>query len=77
MMKIEKTSSKRSKKRINGSIKNIKHINKQSAFSPNYMKNSVNLNMNDNEKDEYKNLRFSINNCLNEDIFNRQRLSSY
>ena len=60
-----------------GSIKNIKHINKQSAFSPNYMKNSVNLNMNDNEKDEYKNLRFSINNCLNEDIFNRQRLSSY
>jgi len=60
-----------------GSIKNIKHINKQCAFSPNYMKNSVNLNENDNEKDEYKNLRFSINNHLNEDIFNRQRLSSY
>ena len=52
---------------------------KQSAFSSNAIKNSLNLYMNGNEKkkDEYKNLAFSMNNCVNDNFFNRQRLSSY
>ena len=52
---------------------------KQSAFSSNAIKNSINLYMNGNEKkkDEYKNLAFSMNNCVNDNFFNRQRLSSY
>jgi hypothetical protein len=52
---------------------------KQTAFSSNAIKNSLNLYINGNEKkkDEYKNLAFSMNNCVNDNFFNRQRLSSY
>ena len=66
------------------SVKNIKHINKQSAFAPNNNnKNRININLNlhfnENEKgkDEYKCLRGSFNPYLNDDNLKRQRLSSY
>ena len=45
------------------SIKNINNIHKKNVF--------------DKEKDEYKNLGFSINNYMDDNIFNRERLSSY
>ena len=68
-------------KTIKISSKKIKDLYKQNAYSPNLMKNSVNLYMNnDNEKvkDEYKHIVFSMNNFYNDnDYFNRQRLSSY
>ena len=68
-------------KTIKITSKKIKDLYKQNAYSPNLMKNSVNLYMNnDNEKvkDEYKNIVFSMNNFYNDNnYFNRQRLSSY
>jgi casein kinase 1 len=84
-------STKKTNKKMNlnlniklTSVKNIKHINKQSAFAPNNNnKNRININLNlhfnENEKgkDEYKCLRGSFNPYLNDDNLKRQRLSSY
>ena len=79
-------STKKSNKKIDinkiqiTSVKNIKHINKQSVFSPNNNKNpkniKININENENIKDDYKILRGSYNPFSN-DILKRQRLSSY
>ena len=44
-------------------IKNINNIHKKNVFNK--------------EKDEYKNLQFSYNNCMDDNILNRGRLSSY
>ena len=44
-------------------IKNINNIHKKNVF--------------DKEKDEYKNLLFSSNNYMDDNIYNRGRLSSY
>ena len=44
-------------------IKNINNIHKKNVF--------------DKEKDEYKNLLFSYSNYMDDNIFNRERLSSY
>ena len=52
------------------SIKNIKHINKKNEFFPNFF-------LKEKGKEEYKNLGVSSNNYLNDNIFKRDRHSSY
>ena len=61
------------------SVKNIKDFYRQNAFSPGNIKTSLNIDTNKNEKvkNDYKKLAISMNNYLNNDSFNRERLSSY
>ena len=61
------------------SIKNINPLNKKSAFSPNFLRNSLNVNMNENEnvKEEFKNLFTSNNHYFKDSTPKRERFSSY